>query len=164
MLALKRFGFSHAGFSNMEDKSIKYNLAPTLWWCLFSLDHIMCTEAQQQNDHWGCHHGCWHIPSTNTWTLVLPLPKTIVGDNSCKTGDYYAFHLCDTKVVSTEHKFFHAHYISYISPVCAKTPRLYSEYQTLYIYFRISHYIYFYLFFIFILFIINKVHPYLAIC
>ena len=46
LLTPKRFGFSHVGTSDMEATSIKYNMAPTLQQCLFSLGHVMCTEAQ----------------------------------------------------------------------------------------------------------------------
>ena len=116
--------FLHAGPSNMEAKSTKYHLEPMLWQHLFSLNHIRCTEAQQQNEHSGCHHGCWHIHSADTQTLVLPLPKMIVGDNSCKTKVITM--PFDTKLVSTEHKLSQTHYISYISTVCTMTLRLYS--------------------------------------
>ena len=43
--------FSHAGSSNMRGNYTKYNLVLMLWKHLFSLDNIMCSEAQQQNDH-----------------------------------------------------------------------------------------------------------------
>ena len=52
----KQYGFLPAGTSNMEGPT-KYGMAPTLQQHLFSLDHVMCTEAQQIY-HPGCDHGC----------------------------------------------------------------------------------------------------------
>ena len=46
----KRFDVSNAGTANMEGPKIS-RMVPTLWQCLFSLDHVMCKEAQQRHDH-----------------------------------------------------------------------------------------------------------------
>ena len=63
----------------------KYGMIPTLQQCLFSLDHVMCTEAQQQIYHSRCDHGCKHLHSADVQTLMLPSPKGVVRDNSCQT-------------------------------------------------------------------------------
>ena len=45
----------------------------------------MCTEAQQRNDCSESYHGCGNLHSTDFQTLMLPIPKGIVRDNSCQT-------------------------------------------------------------------------------
>ena len=56
-----------------------------LWQHLFSLDHVMCTEAQQRHDHYGCYPGHGHLHSTDAQTIMLPSSKGTVRDNICQT-------------------------------------------------------------------------------
>ena len=46
----QRFGFLHAGSSNIEIESTN-SLAKTLWKYLFSLDNFMCSVTQPNNNH-----------------------------------------------------------------------------------------------------------------
>ena len=69
----------------MEGTVIKYNMVPTFQQCLFSLDHVMCTEVQQQIYCSGYDHGCRHLHAADAQTIMLPSPKGTVRDNSCQT-------------------------------------------------------------------------------
>ena len=62
---------------NMEITSINY-MAPMLQQCLFSLNHVMCTEAQPQIYHSGCHHGCWHPHSADAQHLCFLYQKGLL--------------------------------------------------------------------------------------
>ena len=68
---------------------------------LFSLDYVICTEAKQSNYHSESYHGCGHLHSADVWTLMLPLPKGIVRDNSHLT-QVITMPSVYTKVVNAE--------------------------------------------------------------
>ena len=61
----KRFCFLHAGTANMQGPKKIKKMASMLWQHLLPPYHVMCTEAQQENDLCGCHNSCRHLHSAD---------------------------------------------------------------------------------------------------
>ena len=76
-------------------------MAPTVQQCLFSLEHVICTEAQQRHDHWRCYHGHGHLHSADAQHLCFLHQNGLLGIIADKLK-WLELPLCSTTVVSAD--------------------------------------------------------------